>query len=273
MPPVIYGLFDPRKTTDLENCRYIGQCTRDERLTRRLREHIREAVLRNGNWPVHFWIRKLNRDGVKPIVVILERCWNKGIELDVREIAWIASGRLRRWPLLNVTNGGSGWLDRGPLSSEHREKIGEASRRSYAEDSTLSARISASLLEHYQDPAAREKLSVGKIAKYDADPEYRQRVSEGGKRSYADNPDRGQHISDMVTQRFSDPAERERMSEILTEVYKNPEIRKRISSSVSAFRATEDKTPSWCPVCESGPFVGLRGMRLHQTQKGCANNN
>jgi hypothetical protein len=279
---VIYGLFDPRKPIELENCRYIGQTVRALEL--RVYEHCSSAQ-RSSLDPVHCWIRSLGGDGVDPTPLVLQDVDEQ--DLDQCETEWIALGRDAGWALLNVTNGGDGWRSRKALSEAHRAKIGESVRRAFEADPTFGPRIGQSLRRYYEEnPEAHERLSEGKRRKYASDPTYAQRIAEAGRRRFADpeerrkaseagkaaharDPERRRRVGAQATERFQDPQERARLSQRLQAVYEDPALRARVGAAVSAARAKEDKSPLMCPICGKGPFKGPRALRLHQTRMGC----
>ena len=127
---VIYGLFDPRVPIELSNVRYIGQTTIEEE--DRLTDHINAAIRANPDYPVYKWIRKVLAGDARPIVRVLETVTTDPLPeelknelcetwLDVREVAWITSGKQQKWRLVNATPGGRS----GDRLSEHpdREEI------------------------------------------------------------------------------------------------------------------------------------------------------
>ena len=277
---VIYGLFEQRKPLLLWEVRYIGQTDRTTR--RRIYEHIRDSVVRHYTNSVNDWIRELVNKGVQPIIWELEQVVGDDWEerLDQREIAWIAEGRRQGWQLLNDTKGGRGWISRGPLSDEHRAKISIASRKAYDNDPSIRERISASLTSYYDNnPEAHEKLTEGKLRKYAEDPTYREKVALGGKKRFSDPAER-QRVSEIgkaawannperheaARQRTMDPVARQQMSETLTALYEDPDLRRRIGDAVKDARSKEDKSPLFCDICNRGPFIGPFGLKLHKTK-------
>ena len=109
----IYGLVDPRN----ECIRYVGKAN-DPRA--RLRKHF--AEMRRCK-PCHrtMWLSNLVSNGLRPIVVILDRVPMS--EWEYWERYYIAHLR-RVFDLTNGTDGGEG----GMRSEEHRKKIGDAHR-------------------------------------------------------------------------------------------------------------------------------------------------
>lgn len=110
----IYGLSDPRRPGDV---RYIGKTVYVP--TERLRKHI--VSMRQGSaYHSHRWMRKLDSDGVMPIVQVLavvpvEQAYDL-------EIAVIAEFRRHGFRLTNGTVGGDGF--RGVThTAETREKL------------------------------------------------------------------------------------------------------------------------------------------------------
>jgi hypothetical protein len=104
---IIYGLYDPRKPIELENCRYIGQTVSP--LSEHLVDHLSSAkTLKNAGRDR--WIRALLADGVIPTIAAIEEIANDlthEVEWD-----WIKRGFAEGWDL---TNEGTG---RAPLRSD-----------------------------------------------------------------------------------------------------------------------------------------------------------
>jgi hypothetical protein len=114
---VVYAFTDPRPER-LGQIRYIGK---SENLSHRMRDYRREAKGKGGDRPVARWLRKLTRLGLKPGLKILGECLFGLLGLE-RE--WIAKGRAKGWPLLNVCDGGEGgvWSDEGKRQQSERTK-------------------------------------------------------------------------------------------------------------------------------------------------------
>lgn len=120
---IIYGLFDPRSPLMLYNCRYIGQTIQSS--TERRGQHITDS--RSGKQRyVHKWIRKMESDGVSPVIVIIDRFDDNDYDaIDGAERFWIAKGRGDGWRLTNHNDGGRG--NRGYKHTEEtKAKISEA---------------------------------------------------------------------------------------------------------------------------------------------------
>lgn len=99
---MIYGLFDPRTTTDLRECRYVGLTTKTPE--KRLAGHITEAF-GGSQRHVYKWIRELLQEGVNPTLIVFQPdCPDE--ELDASERAWMAAARHEGAKLTNETEGG-----------------------------------------------------------------------------------------------------------------------------------------------------------------------
>jgi hypothetical protein len=112
----LYALEDPRNPGVV---RYIGVTRNSLRV--RLNQH--RATHNNPRTPVAFWIRKLLSEGVEPTIVEMasgDESWDV-YTAEVEAIALFASSGL----LLNVTPGGRGG-GIGPKSPEHAAKISAA---------------------------------------------------------------------------------------------------------------------------------------------------
>lgn len=126
----IYGLVDPRTGLVM----YVGKSNNP---WERLRNHQSK---RGRNARKIRWYRELKAIGLKPEIIILERCIISGWE--EREQWWIASYRTINSNLLNLARGGNGLgvtteemrerriitLRGRKLSAEHRYKISVAHR-------------------------------------------------------------------------------------------------------------------------------------------------
>lgn len=107
--PFIYTLIDP--TTN--EIRYVGKANNPER---RLSSHIYQHSDAS-NPHKHNWIKKLRRQGLRPIMQIVEICADS--EWKQREKYWIAKYRKSNHKLLNISAGG----DDGGKSDEGRERL------------------------------------------------------------------------------------------------------------------------------------------------------
>ncbi len=109
MKHVIYGLYDPRKETEIRYVGYTGK-----RIERRLIEHISEA--KNSTIINHRynWLRSLSKAGIKPSIIILEEVSKENWK--EREQFWIAKFD----NLVNSTAGGEGLIN---PSQDVKDKI------------------------------------------------------------------------------------------------------------------------------------------------------
>lgn len=104
--PFIYTLIDP--TTN--EIRYVGKANNPDK---RLSAHVYNSSYKSN--PHKFnWIRKLRRQGLKPIMHVIEICAES--EWKQREQYWIARYRKSNHKLLNISIGG----DAGDISPEGR---------------------------------------------------------------------------------------------------------------------------------------------------------
>lgn len=158
----IYGLIDPRTN----QIRYIGQSVRPkERLTNHCNEkaHCHRA----------HWIQSLARDGLKPILLILDTV-EPGADWRCVERDWIAYGRTQGWPLTNNTDGGDGVRGLPPetrermrqnwLGRKHKPdslvKIGQASRGRHHTEAHKQ-KLRERFRDRYFSPETRRRLSLG----------------------------------------------------------------------------------------------------------------
>ena len=111
--PFIYTLVDP--TTN--EIRYVGKANDPER---RLSNHVYQHG-DTSNPHKHNWIKKLVRQGLKPIMHVIEICADS--EWKQREKYWIAKYRKSNTKLLNISIGGD---DFGFMSPEGRKRQHDA---------------------------------------------------------------------------------------------------------------------------------------------------
>jgi len=122
-----YYLQDPTS----EEIGYVGMTT--ESLSVRLRRHIYEAVRRehSENSAKNEWIRHMNDNGIKPVIVELEHtAYKEATHAFEREKFWIARVKEAGHYLTNMTDGGAGTPG---LHIEHteetREKLAKAATK------------------------------------------------------------------------------------------------------------------------------------------------
>jgi len=96
----IYGLYDPRKPIELENCRYVGQTVNP--LDEHLKDHLSSARV-NNNASRDRWIRELIADGVTPSIHLIDDV--DDIDATDVECAWILDGIAAGWDLTNEGTG------------------------------------------------------------------------------------------------------------------------------------------------------------------------
>ena len=98
----IYGLFDPRAGCALRDVRYIGKSVNP---VRRLAAHLAPCNISGEDYRCR-WFRKLVREGVRPLVRVLEQTTEA--RWAARERFWIARARALGAPLTNTADGGNG---------------------------------------------------------------------------------------------------------------------------------------------------------------------
>ncbi len=157
----IYGLFDPRLSLDLPSCRYVGQTGKP--IDVRLDEHV--SLARTGKKRhVLVWIRKLIREGVEPVVILIEQIDDSDPDaIDEAEIRWIAKGRAEGWRLTNQNNGGRG--NRGYVPTEEDIRKSVEARRGFKHSDETRVRMSAASLGKPKSPEHRANLSAALMGK------------------------------------------------------------------------------------------------------------
>lgn len=118
-PVQIYYLCDPRDDIP----RYVGKA--EVSLADRLSCHISESKQpARQHWHKSRWFRKLEREGIKPEIRLIELVPPEATWQD-RERYWIKTYREMGYPLTNLTDGGEGTINR-VYSEETRRKISES---------------------------------------------------------------------------------------------------------------------------------------------------
>jgi hypothetical protein len=141
----IYALADP--ATD--EIRYVGKTKRP--IADRYSDHLEEGRMNDGT-PRGEWIKSLIDQGIAPRLIVLESVEGRkeGNDIEKREIARC---REAGYALVNVTAGGDGGYTRtGPMTDEHKAKIGAANRKHGG------ARKSASHKRREFDQSIRDSL-------------------------------------------------------------------------------------------------------------------
>ncbi len=243
---VIYGLFDPREPMWLWEVRYIGQTIKTP--PERLAGHVWEANRSERTSHTLRWMRKLLREGVRPVIHVLERCADD--TKNEREILWIAEGRRQGWRLTNASDGGesnAGFKH----TPESREKM-------------RIARIGRVLTEEHKASAAE----ATQLAR-ENDPTIYDRVSSSLKRFYADNPEERADISRRNTEWWANNpnARLERSQREIAYNQEHPEMVIRRNEAIRAGHLARDQSPRDCPECDAGPFMGDTGLSSHIMQK------
>ncbi len=209
MPNYIYALRCPIE----DEIRYIGKTNNP---TARLISHIVSARKGDKNHWAAKWIRKVLRNGLKPVLEILEEL-DESENWEEYERFYIENGEYFGWRLTNSTPGGEGG---GYIRPEDKE--------------TWRKNVHASL----QRPEVRQRISEG-VKAHSTNPELKSAQSERFKAKWLDPSyrDRMKAISAIVN---ADPAVRESRSVQGKKRMENQEERKKISDGLLAFYATPE---------------------------------
>ena len=231
-PTYIYGLFDPR-TTEL---RYIGKTVKQPK--ERLSNHI-SAARAVKKQRVARWIRGILLDGLLPELCLLETVLPNG-DWQEAERFYIEYFRSIGANLVNQTQGGEGcsgfshsdsmreWVTKRN-SEPHFVANVIAGRKRFVEENPEAVR------KQYADVSKRnsedwfiEKVRAGRLAAFKKDPSIAKKISERATVRWADNDNRIAH------------------SNKLKEVWTNPMLREKRSSSVTEWQAERRRAFNNC---------------------------
>lgn len=200
----IYGLVCPIE----EVIRYIGKSVSPEK---RFIAHLSGARRMSYDHHTARWIRKLDSEGLKPSLVILQELTT---DQDWRsaERGWISKAVTCGWPLTNSTAGGEGldYIDpeaEAQYRKNHRSAMkrlastdeGKAGLKKMQEASVspeVLARKSNTMKKVWADPAKKASLAV-LLQKLATDPEILEKKSASAKIRWAKN--KQEIISQMWT--------------------------------------------------------------------------
>jgi group I intron endonuclease len=148
----IYKLIDP----NTRQIRYIGLTFNDLKL--RLKSHISEP---GKSHKIH-WIKKLKKQGIRPIIESIEEDISTFEEACEREIYYIDYFRSLGCDLTNMNSGGN---KNKRMSEESRKKMSESHKKRHE---TLKLEVSEktkelirkSTIERFKNPEEREKLKI-----------------------------------------------------------------------------------------------------------------
>lgn len=211
----VYALYDPRRQTD--EVRYVGLVLGDKDPKERRREHLAEA-LRGTRGHKNNWIRKCIAEGIPPEVETLEADVPED-QLGEHERGWIRYGHEIGWKLTNGTAGGEGTVGYVPTPEAIRNHSEGAKRM-------------------WEDPEYRQIMSdLGKARM--ADPEWyaewldtyiaaKPAQSEGLRRAWERDEYRrlkSQQASSQMSTHWSDPANRQRQSQVQKALWEDVEFR------------------------------------------------
>ncbi len=116
------------------------------------------AAPRSLNRPVNQWMVELRDAGVKPVIKVLETLPSDNrLHMDIREKAWVKSGRRQGWDLLNANHGGRGNPGFSP-SQETRDKL-SASNKGQKRTPEQRARMSAGMRGIPKSEEHKRKIS------------------------------------------------------------------------------------------------------------------
>ena len=150
MKYTIYKLIDP---TD-NKVRYIGLTFND--LKQRLKSHLSEP----GKSHKIFWIKKLKKQGLKPIIESVEENISTYDEACQREIYYIDHFKSLGFDLTNMATGGN---KNKKMSEETRIKMAESAKNRKIKTiltQEVKSILSKKSRERFKNPEEREKLRI-----------------------------------------------------------------------------------------------------------------
>ena len=250
----IYFLLEP----DDNRIRYAGGTTREP--WERYLEHTAESRENDGNHKSN-WIRKLKRQGKKPILFVLEyiECGLK--EILKREIEVIAELRALGCNLVNSTDGGDGVVGR-IYTDAQRAALSAAGKKRF-EDPALRAKVSDQQKEYIKThPEERDRLSKqakeahrnrtkeetsfirskqsASILETFKNPEVIEKMSKAQLDNWANNEERRRNTSDLMIERYTNEEEREKQRQIQLKRYEDPEERRKTSEALRLAASTQE---------------------------------
>jgi len=206
---IIYALIDPRGY----EIRYVGKTK--QTLDRRVSSHIYFAR-RGGKARRFIWLRKLDRLGLAPIAVEVQKIDKSNWQAC--EVYWISYFKKLGCDLVNGTAGGDGTNGyvRDKWTNEQKE------------------RQSNILKQRFSDPQLKSKISI---------------TTKQGMAKYLQNTgDRhSQRVTAGLQKRYSDPNARLATGIVSKEVWSSVERRNKLSEKQKMLIANEVKVT--CPVC------------------------
>jgi hypothetical protein len=149
----IYALIDP----DTNEIRYVGR-TKD--LSKRYSRHLIESQLPQSKTHKHNWIRKILKNGKKPLIRVLEKVpYEHCIETEQKWIASLKSGGL----LTNSSDGGDGLIN---PSSETRNRMSTAQKKYWESLSTTARAEKINILtRQYRTPEGRLSARLRRLGR------------------------------------------------------------------------------------------------------------
>ena len=121
----IYALISPDEP---DNYRYVGQTIQS--LKSRFNGHMHDAINNKKNYPVQCWIRKLLKNNIKPLIILIEEncTWNESEKFYIKKF------KEEGHNLLNYTDGGNAFSGlSGKKNSFYGKKHSKDARKKMSE--------------------------------------------------------------------------------------------------------------------------------------------
>ena len=142
----IYSLIDPRDGA----IHYIGKTVREPK------DRLADHLYRCDHTPRSCWIQELKQLDLHPVCHTLEVV-HEDDDWQERERWWISWGKICKWPLTNIKDGGEGGLPGHVVSEETRRKISTKNKGRIKSEKTL-RRMSKAQKGKTLSPEARKNM-------------------------------------------------------------------------------------------------------------------
>lgn len=234
----IYGLLCPLSG----DIRYIGKSVNPKR---RLNGHLTGAKTGAYNHHTSRWIRKLDRNNLRPDLVVLQEL-KDGEDWRSAERDWISAALASGWPLTNSTAGGEGLDYIRPEDRDRYRANKSLAMKRYAATPEGRARLER-MVAAANEPEAAQRRAVA-VAVANRRPEYRKKM---------------RRVNAEINARSEVKTKKSRASKAM---WRDDATRVRIMDSFSSDeckrKQSEAKVRSW-----ADPDVGRKLRAIHSSEE------